>query len=229
MSVYFRDTIEVVDSRGPHPTQTRDALIRELSSEINDDRVLEAMRRVPREAFVPEDLRYAAYENRPQPIGHDQTISQPLMVALMTQALLLTGDETVLEIGTGSGYQAAILSLLARHVVTVERVAALAEEAEERLERLGYANIEVHAVDELLGWPDGGPYDAIAVTAAAPEVPRPLLNQLAMGGRLVIPVGSRDLQELVRIVKTPQGAQRHNLGPCRFVPLLGSAAWPQRR
>jgi protein-L-isoaspartate(D-aspartate) O-methyltransferase len=218
-----------MENRGPHPTRTRDELIKEISADVTDARVLEAIRRVPREAFVPEDLRYAAYENRPQPIGHDQTISQPLMVALMTQALLLTGEERVLEVGTGSGYQAAVLSLLARHVVTVERVAALAAEAEERLTRLGYANVEVHAVDEVLGWPDGAPYDGIVVTAAAPEVPRALLNQLAMGGRLVIPVGSRDLQELVRIVKTPQGAQRNNLGPCRFVPLLGNAAWPQRR
>jgi protein-L-isoaspartate(D-aspartate) O-methyltransferase len=216
-----------MESRGPHPS--RDDLLRELAGDVTDDRVLDAMRRVPREAFVPEDLRYAAYENRPLPIGHDQTISQPLMVALMTQALLLRGDELVLEIGTGSGYQAAILSLLARHVVTVERVSALAEEAEERLTHLGYANVEVHAVEDVLGWPDGGPYDAIVVTAAAPEVPMALLNQLAMNGRLVIPVGSRDLQELVRITKTPQGAQRHNLGPCRFVPLLGSAAWPGRR
>jgi protein-L-isoaspartate(D-aspartate) O-methyltransferase len=211
-----------------HPTSTRDELIRELSDEITDARVLDAMRRVPREAFVPEDLRFAAYENRPQPIGHEQTISQPLMVALMTQALQLEGDERVLEVGTGSGYQAAILSLLARHVVSVERVAELARSAEERLRRLGYANVEVHEAGEQLGWPDGGPYDAIIVTAAAPEVPLSLLNQLAMGGRLVIPVGSRDLQELVRITKTPRGAQRHNLGPCRFVPLLGAAAWPGR-
>lgn len=191
--------------------------------------MLDAIRRVPREAFVPEDLRYAAYENRPQPIGHDQTISQPLMVALMTQALQLKGDERVLEVGTGSGYQAAILSLLARDVVSVERVAELAESAADRLEKLGYGNVEVHAVTEELGWPEGGPYDAIIVTAAAPEVPLALLRQLDMGGRLVIPVGSRELQELVRITKTPQGAQRSNLGPCRFVPLLGAAAWPGRR
>lgn len=218
-----------MDNKRPELTRTREDLIRELSADITDKRVLDAMRRVPREAFVPEDLRYAAYENRPQPIGHDQTISQPLMVALMTQALLLTGEENVLEVGTGSGYQAAVLSLLARYVVTVERVVPLAEAAEQKLERLGYANVEVHSVTDELGWPQGAPYDAILVTAAAPEVPLPLLNQLAMGGRLVIPVGSRDLQELVRIVKTPQGAQRHNLGPCRFVPLLGAAAWPGRR
>jgi len=211
------------------PRDPREALIQEISKDVTDSRVLDAMRRVPREAFVPEDLRSEAYENRPLPIGHDQTISQPLIVGLMTQALLLTGEERVLEIGTGSGYQAAILSLLAREVVTVERVAPLAASAEERLTRLGYPNIEVHAVEDVLGWPDGAPYDGIIVTAAAPDVPRALLKQLAMNGRLVIPVGPRDLQELVRIVKTPEGAKRHNLGPCRFVPLLGSSAWPQRR
>ena len=218
-----------MENRRGISARTRDELMSELSDDVTDSRVLDAMRRLPREAFVPEDLRYAAYENSPLPIGHDQTISQPLMVGLMTQALLLTGEEKVLEVGTGSGYQAAVLSLLARHVVTVERVAPLADAAEERLTRLGYANVEVHAVEDVLGWPEGAPYDGIVVTAASPEVPLALLNQLSMGGRLVIPVGSRDLQELVRIVKTPQGAQRHNLGPCRFVPLLGSAAWPQRR
>jgi protein-L-isoaspartate(D-aspartate) O-methyltransferase len=178
---------------------------------------------------VPEDRRAAAYENQPLPIGYGQTISQPLIVAMMTAALLLKGDETVLEIGTGSGYQAAILSLLAKRVVSVERVTELANEAEDRLRRLGYGNVEVHAVGETLGWPEDGPYDGIIVTAAAPDVPLTLLNQLAMDGRLVIPVGSRDMQELVRIVKTAEGAQRHNLGPCRFVPLLGRSAWPERR
>ena len=201
----------------------------ELADEVKDKRVLDTIRRVPREEFVDRDVRHAAYENRPLPIGHGQTISQPLIVALMAQALLLTGDEKVLEVGTGSGYQAAVLSVLARQVVSVERVAPLAQAAAERLEKLGYLNVEVHIVEELLGWPDGAPYDAIVVAAAAPEVPLPLLNQLAGGGRLVIPVGARNLQELVRIVKTPAGAQRHNLGPCRFVPLVGSSAWPERR
>ncbi len=201
----------------------------ELADEVKDKRVLDAIRRVPREEFVDRDVRHAAYENRPLPIGHGQTISQPLIVALMAQALLLTGDEKMLEVGTGSGYQAAVLSLLARQVVSVERVAPLAQAAAERLERLGYRNVEVHVVEEVLGWPDGAPYDGIVVAAAAPEVPLALLNQLAAGGRLVIPVGARNLQELVRIVKTPAGAQRHNLGPCRFVPLLGSSAWPERR
>jgi protein-L-isoaspartate(D-aspartate) O-methyltransferase len=207
----------------------RERLIAELAAEVKDTRVLDAIRRVPREEFVDRDVRYAAYENRPLPIGHGQTISQPLIVALMAQALLLSGDEKVLEVGTGSGYQAAVLSLLARQVVSVERVAPLAHAAAQRLERLGYRNVEVHVVEEVLGWPDGAPYDAIVVAAAAPEVPLALLNQLAVGGRLVIPVGARNLQELVRIVKTPAGAQRHNLGPCRFVPLLGSSAWPERR
>ena len=191
--------------------------------------MLDAIRKVPREEFVGAESRPAAYENRPLPIGYGQTISQPLIVAMMAQALLLKGGEKVLEVGTGSGYQAAVLSLLARHVVSVERVPELADAAAGRLERLGYRNIDVHAVDEVLGWPEDGPYDGIIVAAAAPEVPLALLNQLALGGRLVIPVGGRNTQELVRIVKTPEGAQRHNLGACRFVPLLGRSAWPERR
>ena len=207
----------------------RASLLAELAHNIVDERVRDAMNRVPREEFVGADAAPVAYQNRPLPIGHGQTISQPLMAALMTQALMLTGDETVLEVGTGSGYQAAVISLLAAHVVSVERVPELAASAAERLGRLGYSNVEVHAVTDELGWPDGAPYDAIIVTAASPDVPRPLLDQLAMTGRLVLPVGSRDIQELVRIVKTPAGAQRHNLGSCRFVPLLGRGAWPERR
>jgi protein-L-isoaspartate(D-aspartate) O-methyltransferase len=205
---------------------SRERLIEEVARDVNDERVIDAMRRVPREEFVPAQFRFAAYENFPLQIGYDQTISQPLIVAIMTAALILTGTEKVLEIGTGSGYQAALLSLLAAKVVTVERIAELAESAGERLARLGYENVEVHAVGDVMGWPDDAPYDAIIVTAASPEVPRPLLDQLAEGGRLVIPVGGRDVQELVRIVKTPEGARRHNLGPCRFVPLLGKSGWP---
>jgi protein-L-isoaspartate(D-aspartate) O-methyltransferase len=209
----------------------RQRLLSEVAKDVTDDRVLDAIRRVPREKFVPPELGQHAYENHPLSIGHDQTISQPLIVAMMTQALLLKGDEKVLEIGTGSGYQAAILSLLARYVVSVERVPELADSASRRLEELGYRNVEVHTATDSLGWPDQAPYDGIVVTAASPEVPRKLLDQLALSGRMVIPVGSLDLQELVRIVKTPQGAQRHNLGPCRFVPLLGPSGWPdgQRR
>jgi protein-L-isoaspartate(D-aspartate) O-methyltransferase len=207
----------------------RDRLIAELGHEIKDRRVLEAMRKVPREEFVPPHSARSAYENIPIPIGYGQTISQPLIVAMMTEALQLTGTEKVLEVGTGSGYQAAVLSQLAAQVITVERVPELAEAAAERLARLGYSNVTVYgASGDVLGQPEEMPYDAIIVTAASPEVPRLLLQQLEMGGRLVLPVGSRDLQELVRIVKAPEGAQRHNLGPCRFVPLLGRDGWPDR-
>ncbi|MEO8456529.1 MAG: protein-L-isoaspartate(D-aspartate) O-methyltransferase [Chloroflexota bacterium] len=210
-------------------TDARERLLQEIAVEVRDERVLEAIRRVPRQEFVPVEQRSAAYENRPLPIGHGQTISQPLIVAMMAEALLLEGGETVLEVGTGSGYQAAVLSQLAARVVSVERVPELANEAEDRLQRLGYGNVAIHAVGETLGWPEDGPYDGIIVAAAAPEIPLVLLNQLSVGGRLVIPVGGRNVQELVRIVKTPEGAQRHNLGPCRFVPLLGRSAWPERR
>ena len=204
----------------------REALVAGLAAEIGDGRVLDAIARIPREAFVPEPFQHSAYENIPLPIGYGQTISQPLIVALMTQALLLTGNEKVLEIGTGSGYQSAILAQLAGHVVSIERIGPLAERAREVLRQLEYKNVEVHDGGDGLGWPAAAPYDAIIVTAAAPEVPRELLDQLALGGRLVIPVGGRELQELVRIVKTHEGALRHNLGPCRFVPLLGKGAWP---
>ena len=207
----------------------RASLIAELAHDVVDQRVLDAVARVPREEFVEAEAAPIAYENRPLPIGYGQTISQPLIVALMTQALMLTGNEKVLEVGTGSGYQAALISLLAARVVSVERVPELATAAAARLDRLGYSNVEVHAVTDELGWPEGAPYDVIVVTAASPDVPRPLLDQLAVNGRLVVPVGSRDLQELVRIVRSPEGAQRHNLGPCRFVPLLGRGAWPEAR
>jgi protein-L-isoaspartate(D-aspartate) O-methyltransferase len=208
-------------------TRAREALLTELGREISDQRVLEALGRVPRAAFVPEETRQLAWENRPLPIGYGQTISQPLIVGLMTEALLLEGTEVVLEVGTGSGYQSAVLSLLAGRVVTVERIPPLADRAARALKDLGYSNVEVHVAGEEMGWPESGPYDGILVAAASPEVPMQLLSQLAEGGRLVIPVGSRQLQELVRIVKTPTGAQRHNLGPCRFVPLLGPSGWPE--
>jgi protein-L-isoaspartate(D-aspartate) O-methyltransferase len=204
----------------------RDALVAELATEVSDQRVLDAIRRVHREDFLPPELRSYAYENRPLPIGYGQTISQPLIVALMTQALLLGGNEGVLEVGTGSGYQAAVLSLLAAHVISVERIPALADKAARKLAELEFSNVEVRVAGERMGYPDGAPYDAIIVTAASPEVPLELLEQLALEGRLVIPVGTRNLQELVRIVKAPGGAQRHNLGPCRFVPLLGPSGWP---
>lgn len=211
-----------------HLSRTKTALLAELAQEISDRQVLEAIANVPRERFVPEELRQFAYENRPLRIGHGQTISQPLIVAMMTQALSLRGDEKLLEVGTGSGYQAALLSHLAREVVSVERVPELAERAAHVLAELGYANVSVHAAGETLGWPDEAPYDAIIVTAAAPRVPQELMEQLVMGGQMVIPIGSRDLQELVRAVRSPEGPALTNLGACRFVPLLGPGAWSEK-
>ncbi len=208
-----------------HLSRSRTTLLAELANDISDRRVLEAMARVPRERFVPEELRTRAYENRPLPIGHGQTISQPLIVALMTQGLALRGDEKVLEVGTGSGYQAALLSHLAAQVVSVERVPELATRAGRALAELGYTNVRAYAAGETLGWPQEAPYDAIVVTAAAPRVPHELVAQLTPGGRMVVPVGSRDMQELVRMVNSPEGPAPSNLGPCRFVPLLGPGAW----
>jgi protein-L-isoaspartate(D-aspartate) O-methyltransferase len=205
----------------------RAELIEHLSTEIKDKRVLAAMRSIPRELFVPSESRHSAYEDRPLPIGCDQTISQPFIIALMTEALELTGKEKVLEVGTGSGYQAAILAKLARSVVTTERVPALAETARRVLDKLGYTNIEVHLAEETLGWQRGAPYDAIMVTAAAPKVPSDLLAQLRMGGRLVIPVGSRYIQELYKITKGRKKMEVQNLGGCRFVSLIGKGAWEE--
>ncbi len=203
----------------------RARLIEHLSREIKDRRVLEVMARIPRERFVPEESRHLAYEDIPLPIGLEQTISQPFIIALMTQALELTGTEKVLEIGTGSGYQAAILAELARQVVTVERLPKLAETARRVLKSLHYGNIEIQLSGESLGWPAEAPYEAILVTAGAPRVPPELIAQLAIGGRMVIPVGSRYLQELVKITRQKRKTKMENLGGCRFVSLVGRGAW----
>lgn len=203
----------------------RARLVRCLRTEIRDTRVLEVMSRIPRESFVPLALRDSAYEDIPLPIGFDQTISQPYIIALMTQELELAGSEKVLEVGTGSGYQAAILAELSARVITTERLPALAESARQVLDRLGYRNIELHLFEETLGWWKEAPYDAIVVTAGAPDVPPDLLAQLTIGGRMVIPVGSRDLQELYKITRARDGNRVRNLGACRFVPLLGRSAW----
>jgi len=203
----------------------RAKLIEHLSAEIKDQRVLAAMARIPRERFVPPESQHLAYEDRPLPIGLDQTISQPYIIALMTQALELTGREKVLEVGTGSGYQVAILAELARLVITVERLAPLAEAAKKVLDGLGYSNIMVHLAEETLGWPDEAPYDAIIVTAGAPRVPVDLLAQLAINGRLVIPVGSRYVQELYKITRRRMKNVVENLGGCCFVSLIGKDAW----
>ena len=205
----------------------RAELISHLRTEIRDERVLAAMAHIPRERFVPLEEQYLAYEDRPLPIGFDQTISQPLIIALMTEALELTGNEKVLEVGTGSGYQAAILAKLARLVITTERLSPLAEAAKRVLDSLGYTNIEVHLAEETLGWQKGAPYNAIMVTAGAPRVSADLLAQLAIGGRMVIPVGSRYVQELYRITRHRKKNIVENLGGCRFVSLIGKDAWEE--
>ena len=205
----------------------REALSEHLRRQIRDEMVLRAIECVPRELFIPIASRHQAYEDRPLLIDLGQTISQPFIVALMTEALELKGGEVVLEIGTGSGYQAAILAELARKVITVERHQKLAEGAKQVLDSLGYTNIEVHIAERTLGWREGAPYDAIIVTAGAPNIPIELLDQLAIGGRMVIPVGSRYDQEMIRVYKTEWGAVGQNLGGCRFVPLVGEGAWDE--
>ena len=206
----------------------RETMVRSLRAEIHDERLLAAFARVPRERFVLPELQPYAYEDRALPIGLGQTISQPLMMAIMIQALALHGDEKVLEVGAGSGYQAALLSLLAREVVSVERIRKLADTAGRRLRELDYANVRVVAAGEALGWPAEAPYDAIIVSAGAPNVPASLVDQLAMGGRMAIPVGSRRLQWLVRVTKSERGVTMERLGECRFVPLIApKEGWPE--
>ncbi len=203
----------------------RARLIKHLGTEIRDEQVLAAMARVPRERFLPDELGDFAYEDRPLPIGLDQTISQPFIVALMTAALELSGTDKVLELGTGSGYQTAILAELAGSVVTVERLPDLTERAGRILDDLGYKNITMRPAGLKLGWPDEAPYDAIVTTAGAPGVPPGLIAQLKIGGRLVIPVGSRYTQELYKITRQKKRNKVENLGGCRFVSLIGEDAW----
>ena len=202
-------------------------LMHQLSHEIRDKKVLDVMSRVPRELFVPPSSQHAAYENIPLPIEMGQTISQPFIVAMMTEAMGLTDMDKVLEVGTGSGYQTAILCELANRVVTVERHQRLLDRAKDVLTMLGYTNVEFHPTEKTLGWPQGAPYDAIIVTAGAPKVPQVLLDQLAVDGRLVIPVGSRFEQDLMQVIKRKEGVMSTNLGACRFVPLIGEGAWDE--
>jgi protein-L-isoaspartate(D-aspartate) O-methyltransferase len=189
--------------------------------DVVDERVLAAMERVPREAFVPRELAAHAYEDAALPIGFGATISQPYMVARICEALGLNGRERVLDVGTGSGYQAAVLAELAAEVDTIERVPELAAQAEENLRTAGYAGVRVHVGDGTLGVPERAPFDAIAVAAAAPELPQTLYGQLEVRGRLVVPVGVRDAQELQLVVRSPEGPAVLHSVPCRFVPLVG--------
>jgi protein-L-isoaspartate(D-aspartate) O-methyltransferase len=195
---------------------------------VTDSRVLAAMGKVPRHRFIPRQLWEQAYNDYPLPIGEDQTISQPYIVALMTEALELKGSEKVLELGTGSGYQAAVLAELAAQVFTIERLPGLAQTAKQVLATLGYTNVQVRMADGTLGWLEEAPFDGILVTAGSPRVPPPLVDQLALGGRLVIPVGDRYTQTLTRVRLTLEGVKHEYLGGCRFVKLIGRHGWEEK-
>jgi len=192
---------------------------------IQDARVLAAMLKIPRHLFVEEALQDQAYGDHALPIGERQTISQAYMVALMTETLALKGTEKVLEIGTGSGYQTAVLAELVAEVYSLERIHVLIEKAKARLARLEYGNVHIQCADGTVGWKDASPFDAILVAAGAPDVPLPLVDQLAVGGRLVIPVGDRITQVLKKIVKEKTGTRETSITPCAFVPLVGEAGW----
>jgi protein-L-isoaspartate(D-aspartate) O-methyltransferase len=198
-----------------------------ISRGISDSRVLEAMRKVPRHLFVEEALKEQAYSDFPLPIGEKQTISQPYIVALMTETLGLKGHEKILEIGTGSGYQTAILAELADRVFSIERFPGLAYRANQILQKQGYQNIIIRVADGSLGWPDEAPFDGVMATAGTPKIPQPLIDQLGMGGRLVIPEGDRLSQELIMVERAPEGIKKTNLGGVRFVDLVGKWGWEE--
>jgi protein-L-isoaspartate(D-aspartate) O-methyltransferase len=207
--------------------KARDNMVRDqlIPRGINDARVLSAMRKVPRHLFIEEALWGDAYSDYPVPIGERQTISQPYIVALMTQALELKGQEKVLEIGTGSGYQTAILAELSRKVYSIERIRALFQKARRIIDQLKYFNVMIKVYDGTLGWPEESPFEAIIVTAASPDIPTPLLEQLSINGRLVIPVGDRYSQTLKKITRTETSIQEQDLGGVRFVSLIGEHGW----
>jgi protein-L-isoaspartate(D-aspartate) O-methyltransferase len=199
-----------------------------ISRGISNEKVLKAMEKIPRHLFVDEGLQDQAYADNPLPIGERQTISQPYIVALMTEALELTGHEKVLEIGTGSGYQAAMLAELADRVFSIERIASLADRARKVLDSLGYYNVLIRVGDGTYGWKEESPFDAIIVTAGAPHVPKTLFDQLTIGGRLIVPTGDRQTQKLLKITRTSEDldkAEKKDLGGCRFVNLIGEYGW----
>ncbi len=197
-----------------------------LTRGIKDPRVLQAMTKVPRHLFVDSALADRAYDDEPLPIGERQTISQPYMVAFMSEALELTGRERVLEIGTGSGYQTAILAELCLNVFSIEKFGPLAEKARTLLDELNYYNIALHVGDGTLGWSEHAPFDAIIVTAGSPELPQPLIAQLSIRGRMILPIGNERSQMLKRFRRTASGLREEGLGDCRFVKLLGRYGWP---
>ncbi len=207
-------------------TDEKQRLLRSLRREVRDPRVLDAIRDVPRERFVPPESAPQAYDDVALSIGEGQTISQPLMVAIMLQALDVQSTDTVLDVGTGSGYQAALLSRLAERVVGVERIPTLIERARRALAEGGFANVDVREAGPVIGCPEEAPFDRIVVGAAAPSVPRSLVEQLRLGGRLVIPVGTPFEQRLAQVTRTPGGTEVRWLGACRFVPLIGDEGWP---
>lgn len=193
---------------------------------IKDERVLDAMSRLTRHQFVPEAIKSQAYNDNALPISGGQTISQPFIVARMTELLELTGSEKVLEIGAGSGYQTAILAMLARSVFSIERIPDLAEKARTRMKQLGFANVTVKNADGTVGWDSYAPYDAMLAAAGGPEIPEPLVKQLKIGGRLVIPIGEdQKSQMLIRVTRNEAGYSQENFGPCAFVPLIGKHGW----
>ena len=211
--------------RNHHRNADRRILRERLEASGVSDRVTSAVLEVPRDQFVPEQMSRYAWHDGSLPIGAGQTISQPSLVGRMIDLLRTEPEHKILDVGTGSGYQAAILSLLVSHVVTVERIPSLCESAMHRLESLGYKNVSVHLVGEELGWPESAPYDGIIVGAASPVVPTALVNQLRIGGRLIVPVGTRDEQRVISVLRTPDGSEEIDLEPVRFVPLIGEGAW----
>jgi len=229
MHDYQSDNLPSKNTMASNYDKARNRMVDEqiVSRGVTDTRVLAAMRKVPRHEFMPESLRQQAYGDHAMPIGEGQTISQPYIVALMTELLELKSTDRVLEIGTGSGYQAAILSELCEKVFTIERVKILADKARAILDKLGCRNVAMKVYDGTYGWKEMAPFDAIIVTAAAPDVPSALIEQLREGGRLVIPVGERFTQVLKKVIKTPAGLVTQEGIPCMFVPLIGAHGWKE--